>query len=132
MAHVFTFTSSQFDPAGERPNPINPIAGEGVLRWLAAHLDAGRFAVGEPDAEDWGWYAHVAGGNRTYLLGASGEWGDAGGRTEWTVQLHVHRSMWEKLRGANTLAPDDPLSAAIEAALRGNPEFGDVTVDRSA
>jgi hypothetical protein len=132
MAHLFTFTSSQFGRASERSNPINPIAGEGVLRWLTAHLDATRFTVGEPYAEDWGWYTHVVSGNRTYLLGASGEWGEAGGRTEWAVQLHLRRSMWDKLSRANPLASDDALSTAIEAALRGNPEFGDITVDRSA
>ena len=130
MAHLFTFTSSQFDQAAERPNPINPIGGERVLRWLSAHLDSSRFALGEPDAEDWGWYTHVVSGKRTYLLGASGEWGDSGGRTEWAVQLHLRRSIWEKLSGVNRLSADDPLSTAIEAALRGNPEFGDITVDR--
>jgi hypothetical protein len=38
MAHLITFTSSQFDVSVETPNPINPIAGEGVLKWLREKL----------------------------------------------------------------------------------------------
>jgi hypothetical protein len=44
----------------------------------------------------------------------------------------LHRSVWDKLLGTNKLARDDALSAAIEAALKGNPEFRDVDVDRDA
>ena len=131
MAHLFTFTSGQFTRAGERQNPINPIAGEGVLKWLTPRLDTGRFSAGDPDAEDWGWYTHVVSGPCTYLLGASGEWTDANEPTEWTVQLHKQRSLREKVTGANKLTPDDALSAAIEAVIRGNPEFVDVIVTRS-
>lgn len=132
MAHVFTFTTTQFDRAGERENPINPIAGEGVLKWLAAKLDSGRFVVGTPDTEDWGWYADVVSGSRTYLLGASGEWGQPDEPVEWTIQLELQRSVWEKVSGKNTMANDDALSAAIESALRGNPKFREVSIDRAA
>jgi len=128
VAHLFTFTTSRFDSARERPNPINPIAGEGVLKWLRAQLDPDQFTIGEPEAEDWGWYVGVQGDRRSYLLGASG--GERGAPTEWTVQLHLVRSVWEQLSGANKLAPDDALSAAVEAALKGNPEFHDIEVDR--
>ena len=54
MAHLFTFDSGQFLEADERPNPINPIAGEGVLKWLSAQLAGRGFQVGAPDTEDWG------------------------------------------------------------------------------
>src|SRR6478672_5055402 len=34
MAHLFTFRTARFDVREEDPNPINPIPGQGVLRWL--------------------------------------------------------------------------------------------------
>ena len=132
MAHVFTFLTSQFVQSEERANPINPIAGESVLKWLALQLAPQRFKVGVPDTEDWGWYADVESGDRSYLLGASGEWGEATEPVEWTVQLELQRSFRDKLIGRNTMTPDDPLSAAIETALRGNPQFSDVRIDRRA
>ncbi len=132
MAHLFTFDSGRFLEADERPNPINPIAGEGVLKWLSAQLADRGFETGAPDAEDWGWYTHVVTDGRTYLLGASGEWEPNGGRTEWAVQLELSRSLWEKLSSSNELAVDDAISSAIEGALRGNAEFANVVVDRDA
>jgi hypothetical protein len=130
MTHLFAFTSSRFKQGDEPANPINPIGGEGVLRWLRGTLDRTRFVVGDPDTEDWGWYTDVQSGPRTYLLGASGEWAEGGGRTEWVVQLHLHRTLWERLTGANKLADDDDLSAAIEAALRNESGLAGLTVER--
>jgi len=132
VVHLFTFTSGQFDPTTERPNPINPIPGEGILKWLSAQLDRRQFTITEPDAEDWGWYVDVASGRRRYLVGASGDWGERGSKTYWTIQLHLSRSLWDKLSGANKLASNDALSAAIEAAVKGNPEFRNVEVERGA
>ena len=84
------------------------------------------------DAEDWGWYTHVVMGSRTYLLGASGEWEQASARTDWTVQLDLSRPIWEQLSASNKMRSDDALSSAIQAAVRGNAEFRNVTVDRGA
>ena len=132
MTHLFTFESGRFDPASKRKNPINPIAGEGLLKWLSAQLDRQEFSLTEPDAEDWGWYVDVVSGRRAYLLGASGEWEDPDTPTHWTIQLHLSRSLWDRVSGANKLAPNDALSTAIEGALKANPAFANVTVDRGA
>lgn len=131
MAHIFNFNSTRFREADERPNPINPIAGEGALRWLCAQLTTHGFECGTPDAEDWGWYTHVIDGPRTYLLGMSGEWPESGERTDWTVQLDLSRSLWEKLSGGNKLTANDPVSLAIERALRADTDVTDITVERS-
>jgi hypothetical protein len=48
MVHLVTFTSSQFDVAAETPNPINPIAGEGVLNWLREKLRSAGYDVTAP------------------------------------------------------------------------------------
>jgi hypothetical protein len=130
MAHVFTFTSARFHPANEPANPINPIAGHAALTWLCKQLAQAGFECGTPDAEDWGWYTHVLDGNRTYLLGASGEWPESGASTEWTIQLELRRSLWDRLSGTNKMTPNDPVSLAIERALRGHTDNATVTVER--
>ena len=40
MAFVISFSSTGFEIARERPNPINPIAGESVPNWLRSELQA--------------------------------------------------------------------------------------------
>jgi hypothetical protein len=59
MAHLITFTTARFDTTKEPPNPINPIAGQGVLTWLRAELLRAHYRVSEPATEDWGWYMNV-------------------------------------------------------------------------
>ena len=114
MAHLVTFRTTRFDPASEPANPINPIAGHAVLLWLSEPLRNAGFVCGEPAAEDWGWYLDVTGQGATYLLGASGE-GEPGGKDpiDWTIQVHRHRSLSDKLFGRNAHAADDALTALV-------------------
>jgi hypothetical protein len=133
MAHVITFRSARFDVASEPPNPINPIPGESVLRWLRAQLGGSRYETTEPATEDWGWYIDVRGEGASYLVGASGDVGEAAtGPVDWTIQIEKHRTLGEKLRGANKLADDDVLSALIEGLVRQGAGASDVEVERSA
>jgi len=132
MAHLFTFGSRQFRQADERPNPINPIAGEGVLKWLAGQLSLQGYGCDPPDAEDWGWYTSVTTAGRTYLLGASGDWSPSDTPTEWIVQLELNRSLWNKVVGGNRMQSSDGVSAAIELILRNNAEVINLAVDRGA
>ena len=131
MAHVFTFTSQLFQPGDERPNPINPIAGEGVLKWLVGELGARGYECDVVEAEDWGWYTSVTNGGRTYLVGASGEWALPGAATEWTIQVELNRTLWNKVSGANKMLANDDVSAAVEGALGGNPGIVGLEIDRS-
>ena len=133
LAHVITFRSARFDIAGERPNPINPIAGESVLRWLREKLSESRYETTEPDAEDWGWYIDVKADGAAYLVGASGEADDdAPGHVDWTIQIDRHRSLKDKLTGSNKLAADDRLSAAIERLVRQDADAAEIEVSRDA
>ena len=133
LAHVIAFRSARFDIAGERPNPINPIGGESVLRWLREKLSESRYETTEPDAEDWGWYSDVKADGAAYLVGASGEADDqAPGHVDWTIQIDRHRSLKDKLTGANKLAADDRLSAAIERLVRQDAGAGEIEVSRDA
>jgi len=131
VAHVITFRSARFDIAAETPNPINPIAGESLLRWLGERLRETRYAATTPKPEDWGWFIGVETEGASYLVGASGEADEAApGTVAWTMQIHKHRSLKQKLTGANKLTRDDRLSAAVERLVRQSADAVDVEVDR--
>jgi hypothetical protein len=133
VAHVIVFRSARFDPAQERPNPINPIPGESVLRWLRDKLRESRYETTEPEPEDWGWYLDVHGDGASYMVGASGDAGDdATAPVDWTLQIHKHRSMREKITGANKLAADDPLSTLIERLVRQDAAADAVEITRES
>ncbi len=129
MAHVITFTTSRFDVTKEPPNPINPIAGHGVLAWLRGELQKNQYRTTEPDAEDWGWYMDAHGGDASYMVGASGDAETGTADVEWTIQVHKRRSAMDKIRGRNAMAADDPLSAVIERILHADSSVTGITVD---
>ena len=131
MAHLVTFTSSRFDTIAETPNPINPIAGEGILNWLREQLLGVGYEVTASEPEDWGWYIYVKDRGSSYLVGASSDL-DQPAPKEWTIQIHRERSLTDKLFGRNKLADDDAVSARIEAFIREGIGAQDVQVDRSA
>src|SRR5580765_7286326 len=103
MAHVISFTTDRFDISAERPNSINPIAGQSVLLWLREELSRAQYRVTEPDTEDWGWYIDVETTAASYLVGASGEAVDPTPTFAWVVQVHKERSMTDKLLGRNKM-----------------------------
>lgn len=132
MAHLVTFRTSMFDPRAEPANPINPIAGHAVLVWLRNALQHAGFESGEPEAEDWGWYLDVSGHGATYLVGASGEREpDDDGPVDWTIQIHRHRSLTDKLFGRNAHSADDALTALVERVVRAEPGFERIEIDRA-
>ncbi len=130
MAHVITFRSARFDIASEPPNPINPIPGESVLQWLRAKLP-GSYNTTTPAAEDWGWYVDVSVDGASYLVGASGaEVEESPGHVDWTIQIHKHRSLRDKLTGRNTLAADDAVSSVIERLVRQDGAATGIEIER--
>lgn len=130
MPHLISFTTARFDVSSERPNPINPIAGQSVLLWLREELLRAQYRVTEPETEDWGWYIHVEGADASYLVGASADAADPTPTIEWIVQVHKNRSMKDKVLGRNKMAADDPLSALIETVVRGDSRIEQVSVTR--
>lgn len=131
MAHLITFTTARFDISKEPSNPINPIAGQGVLTWLREELLRAHYRVSEPDTEDWGWYIQVESADGSYLVGASGTAEEPGSPVEWTIQVHRNRSMKDRILGRNQLAVDDPLFAIIERSIRGESRIEQVQVTRA-
>ena len=130
MAHVVSFRTSKFDVSGETPNPINPIAGQSVLKWLRAELAKAQYTATEPDTEDWGWYIDVTGNDGSYLVGASADADGSTADVEWLIQVHRHRSFTDKVFGRNKMAADDSLAALIERIVRAEPQISDVSVER--
>jgi hypothetical protein len=133
MACLISFTTTRFDPADERPNPINDIAGEGVLLWLREHAIMPPYETSAPDAEDWGWYMDVIAPDGSYLVGACAQWEDESAPTEaieWLVQIDKHRSLLDKLLGRNKLTTADPLVESLAAAIRREASFTAVSVEQ--
>ena len=127
MPNLIQFDTTKFDFASDPPNPINPIFGESVLRWVKEALGA-EFEIGEPAAEDWGWYCDATRDGVVYLLGASAESNEDG---SWHVMIQVepHRSMLDKLTGKK--APDDALAPAIVEAAMAEDTFRNVELEGS-
>ncbi len=118
MVHLISITTTKFDATREPPNPINPIAGHGLLSWLREELRKVGWDVTEPDAEDWGWYVYAQKSGASYLVGASGELGNGIPPTDWIIQIHKNRKFIEKLTGKNQMADDDLLAREIETIVR--------------
>jgi len=132
MAHVITFSTGMFDISKEEPNPINPIAGQAVLKWIRGKLEGSGYTATEPATEDWGWYVDVHGHGCSYLVGASSEPERPPPDMDWTVQIHKSRSLKERLMGRNKMSTDDPLSALIEKVLSDEPAIREIGVEKDA
>jgi hypothetical protein len=72
---------------------------------------------------------NVSAGEASYLVGASGQVGEDA-VVRWVIQIHRHRTLWQRLRGTAHLAPDDPLVAAVVEILRAQPDFANVERSR--
>ena len=126
MARVIRFVTDKFDVSNERPNPINPIPGESLLKWLQERTPT-RTPMAAPDAEDWGWYSSIDWNGRKYLIGASAS--DEEGEREWILQIDKERTMKEKLLGRGAMTADDECAAYFQALLEAEPAFKSVSVD---
>jgi hypothetical protein len=132
MAHLITFSTDTFDVSQEEPNPINPIAGQGVLNWIRSKLEASGYTSTKPDTEDWGWYIDVEGRGGSYLVGASGESEPSTSMVEWTIQIQKHRTLKDKLMGRNKMNDDDPLTIVLERFVKSDSRLKSILVDKNA
>jgi hypothetical protein len=127
MHPILRFTTSSLNVAQEPPNPINPIHGESLLRWLAERWQ-GASPISEPGPEDWGWYAYVSWSGRRYMLGASCCEPDKGER-EWVLQVVKQRTLVERVFGREKLLSSDACLSEIRRLLESEPAFRRVTLE---
>lgn len=128
MAQVLRFTTGKFDVSRERPNPINPIAGQSLLLWLRQQAHP-RIEVSEPEAEDWGWYSRVDWKGRSCMLGSSASEEAGGAEREWILQIVKYRSFKEKVLGRGKMTRSDECAAWFRSLLEREPAFVDVACD---
>jgi len=119
MPYLFAFRSTRFDVSKESPNPINSIAGEGVLNWLRTALVEAQYQVTEAAPEDFGWYVEVHGDGASYMVVASCDAQVNDSENACIIQVRKNRSLLEKLLGKAKLTVDDPLVDVVERTLRG-------------
>jgi hypothetical protein len=125
MTSVVRFNTSKFNVAAEKPNPINPIAGQSLLLWLhEAALP--RIDVTEPEPEDWGWYSFATWDGRTYTLGSSAS-EEQNGKHEWVLQVVKQRTLVEKVLGRDRMQKDDGLASFVLQLLQQEPAFRGVS-----
>lgn len=130
MAHVFRFYTSMFDVTSERPNPVQPMAGESLLTWLHGALRSD-IALSLPEPEDWGWQSSLFWFGSPYTLGASAS-DEVNGEWEWVLQIDRQRSVLELLSGDVQLANDDVCVAYLQGLLESEPCFEGMTVEFDA
>jgi len=128
MPRVIRFLSARFDVSTERPNPINPIAGESLLLWLREQVKA-EVEMSPPEAEDWGWYSFVSWQGRQYLIGSCASEEEEGGEREWILQIDKQRSMRERLLGHEKMARDDECASYFQRLLEQEASFRVVEAD---
>jgi hypothetical protein len=132
MPYLFSFRTTDFDVSKESPNPINPIAGECVLKWLRSVLVEAHYQVTEASPEDFGWYVEVHSAGASYMVVASGDAQVVDSECAWIIQVRKNCSLSEKLLGKNKLTADDPLVGVVERTLRGADGIRNIEISSNA
>ena len=128
MLPVIHFQSRLLDVSGEPENPINAIRGASLLEWLRARVPHD-LAMSVPEAEDWGWCAHVDWHGRIYMIGACVH-ENPDGNHEWIFQIDKPRSFKERLFGQSRLSADYPCFSYFHGLITQEPAFTGVSVER--
>ena len=131
MHIAISFKTSMFDVSKENKNPVNPIYGESLLKWLKQELDS-EFEITEPDAEDWGWYSYITWNNRQYMIGASTyfeEGDDPSSELEWVFQIDKTRSLKEKLLGREKISTADDCVLFFKSKFEAQPDMNSVAFE---
>ena len=133
MARVFEFQTDHFGVDNEPENPINPIGGYSLLKWLVGQDGARLVESAEPEPEDWGWYVELFSGQQRYLVGCSVDSeSERDGRYRCVIQVEKQRGLLDVLFRRNKLTGDDAVCRAIRDLLRSSPRtsnFEDVGHD---
>jgi hypothetical protein len=115
------FSTDRFNLSEPREYFINDCCyGDDAARWLAERLRARGLTVTDPDQEDWGWYFDAEFNGAAYFVGVGGNSDDEtspSNRGEWRLMVQKHRTLWQKLSGANRLDENDAFTAILKEIL---------------
>ena len=115
------FSTDRFNLSQPREYFINECCyGDDAARWFVQELRARGLSVTEPDQEDWGWYFDAELGGAGYFVGVGGNRDDEAASTnrgQWRLMVQKHRTLWEKLTGANQLDEHDAFIALLKDVL---------------
>ncbi|TMS80262.1 MULTISPECIES: hypothetical protein [unclassified Pseudoalteromonas] len=131
MHIAISFKTSKFNVSNENKNPINPIYGESLLKWLKLELNSSH-EITEPDAEDWGWYSNIIWNDREYILGASTfykDGDDPNSELEWIFQIDKQRSFIEKLLGKEKISRSDECVLFFKSKLEAESDINSLAFE---
>jgi hypothetical protein len=127
------FSTDRFNLSEPREYFINDCCyGDDAARWLVDRLRARGLTVTEPDQEDWGWYFDAQFDGAAYFVGVGGNSDDeisGTNRGEWRFMVEKHRTLWQKLSGANRLDEHDAFIALLKDILASEPNLQFVGVE---
>ena len=126
-AAQFTFKTDAFvDPPEKLKENVNGLAGHALATWISAEARKRGFEVSPVWAEDHGWDFSVAHGGVKYLCACIIQDDEAGVR-EGGVVVEKTRSFMDRVLRRNALAADDPVIAAMRAALGADASIRELT-----
>ena len=119
------FSTDRFNLSAPREYFINECCyGDDAARWLVERLRARGLTATEPDQEDWGWYFDAQCNGEAYFVGVGGNRDDEtsnSNRGEWRLMVQKHRTLWEKLSGANRLSEHDDFIRILKEIVSREP-----------
>jgi hypothetical protein len=120
------FRSSKFPPYEGEEEQINPGRwGRRLAEYFVAKLPAQGLDVGEPTAEDWGWYLPVEVDGAKLALCCGHQYGDDDTFICFTdPQQPVTRTLFRKV---DVTAQLTRLVAAVDAVLAADPEVRELS-----
>ena len=121
------FSTDRFNLSVPREYFINDCCfGDDVAQWLVERLRGCGVSASEPGQEDWGWYFDARHGDWSYFVGVGGNADEEPARSnrgEWRLIVEKHRTLWEKLTGANLIGEDDAFLRMLKETLASEPGF---------
>jgi hypothetical protein len=127
MMHVVRFFTAMFDVSLERPNPVQPVAGESLLLWLRERAPSD-VEMAFPVPGDAGWHSSVNWRERSYIIGATAV-DEVNGEWEWVLQSQGERSDSDSLSGQVRVSGGDECVEYIQRLMESKPSFEELTVD---
>jgi hypothetical protein len=121
------FATDRFNLSQPRDYFINDCCyGDDAAQWLVERLRARGLSATEPGQEDWGWYFDARHGDSSYFVGVGGNADEEPARSnrgEWRLIVEKHRTLWQKLTGANLMREDDAFLGILKETLASEPGF---------